>query len=166
MDTIISIPPIPAAETPVVEEDPDSGRGNHFVRLLGTRELVFLEIQGAIARLDERESRLGRLVQQEDGRIYLLVGYQKMEGKVVTLKTPFAVLRRKKGPAKTDMAAGGEEGTEMDVDGTQEEESSGGVVEMEVVDVCRKKIYFGNRPEPMNEMEAAAVSDDRENVAT
>ncbi|CCG84255.1 protein of unknown function [Taphrina deformans PYCC 5710] len=146
METIISIPPIPSAPVPAT-----SLEQNHFLRLTGTDELVFLEIQGSIARLDESEQRLGRLVHQEDGRIYLIVGYQKMEGKVVTLKTPFAVLRRKKADGARD--------TDEPEQGTQENgDGSGKVVEMEVVDVCRKKIYFGQRPEPMNEMETSDMA--------
>lgn len=120
--TVISIDPI------VLPTDPQSS-SNAFLRLTGSNELVFIEIQGSIVRLDDTETKLGRLEHSDDGRIYLYVGYQKMEGKVVELKKPFAVLRKK--PTNT---------TSLEV-------------EMEVVDVCRKKIYFGMRPEPLNEME-------------
>ena len=74
--TSIHVPAIPS--TPAA-----STAQNHFLRLSGTNELVFLEIQGSIARLDREEKKMGRLVQDDDGRIYLFVGYQKMEGKLV-----------------------------------------------------------------------------------
>lgn len=139
METTLAIPPI--------RPTTDASSAPPFFRLLGTKELVFIELQGSIARLDPETRKLGRLVQQEDGRIYLVVGYQKMEGTLITLKKPFAVLRRAKHQNRID---NNEEDVTMNED-TEEEYT--GEVQLEVVEVCRKKIFFGSRPEPLNEME-------------
>ena len=87
-----------------------------------------VEVQGSVARIDEDEKVLGKLVQEENGKIYLLVGYQRLEGKVVQLKKPFAVLKR--GPV----------------------ENGATMAALDLVDVCTKKIYFGTRPEPLGEI--------------
>lgn len=138
--TTLTIPAIHSLE-------PANPPANHFLRLLGSQELVLVELQGSITRLDQDQLKLGKLVQEDDGRIYLVVGYQKLEGKVVDLKLPFAVLRQRH--QKTIQA----DEMKMDTENNEEEEG-GGEVEMEVVEVCRKKLYFGSRPEPMNEMES------------
>lgn len=141
--TTISIPPIPSPDESTTDQDPSR---NHFLRLLGSQELVLVELQGSISRLDPEELKLGKLVQEDTGRIYLVVGYQKLEGRVVDLKLPFAVLRQRQESSTEDEASN----MQMDKDS---EEQSGREVEMEVVEVCRKKLYFGSRPEPLNEME-------------
>lgn len=120
---------------------------NAFVRLTGSNELVFIELQGSVNRLDSSEQKLGRLEQTEDGRIYLIVGYQKLEGKVVELKKPFAVLRR----IQSRNVQNGQRGDE-EMHDTGASQAPSGPIEMKVVDICRKKIYFGTRPEPLNNM--------------
>ncbi|BFZ57229.1 hypothetical protein PYCC9005_004280 [Savitreella phatthalungensis] len=116
-----------------------SSPGSHFFRLTDSNELCFVELQGTIAKLDDAERRLGKLVQEDNGKIYLLVGYQRLEGKIVTLKKPIAVLRRK------PVEACGDNPIDAETAPVRE-------VELEVLEVCRKKIYFGIRPEPVGEL--------------
>lgn len=142
--TTIVIPPI-KIHNDVQTDITSQGSSSHFLKLLGSKELVLLELQGSISRIDSNAMKLGKLLQEDDGRIFLIVGYQKLEGKVVDLKLPFAVLRRKR--VSQNNTSG------MDIDQQEEESIDGKEVEMEVVEVCRKKLYFNSRPEPLNEMD-------------
>lgn len=142
-----------------IQNDTASGplSRNPFLRLTNSNELLFLEIQGSIAKLDDSEKRIGKIVQEENGKIYLLVGYQKMEGRIVHLEKPFAVLRRSRkndgnGCAGTD---GDDEASRMRVGDSREEdnlETRVGRAELELIEVIRRKIFFGIRPEPISEI--------------
>lgn len=123
---VIGVSPIPSSAGSSVSQ-------NHFMRLTGSNELCLVEIQGSIAKIEGEETLLGKLVQEENGKIYLLVGYQRLEGKVVQLKKPLAVLKRQ----NAESASQGDAATSTNLD---------------LVDVCRKKIYFGTRPEPLGEI--------------
>jgi chromosome transmission fidelity protein 8 len=58
-------------------------------------------------------------------RVYLYIGrYQRMTGEVKKLPKPLAVLRKRSSSANTE--------------------------ELEVVEIVRYKVFFKNRPEPVN----------------
>ncbi|PYH80913.1 hypothetical protein BO82DRAFT_375305 [Aspergillus uvarum CBS 121591] len=68
-------------------------------------------------------------------RVYLYVGrYQRITGEVKKLPKPLALVQRRPTPAAGSARGGGDSD------------------ELEVVEVVRYKIYFKNRPEPVNDL--------------
>ncbi|ORY74122.1 Ctf8-domain-containing protein [Protomyces lactucae-debilis] len=129
----------------------EASSSSHFIRLAGSQTLCFLELQGAIQKLDPAETRLGKLVEEPDGRIFLYVGYQKMEGKLIKLKKPFAVLKRPTSAAPS--ASDNDAVMSSQIMSSQVQKETSESFNLELVDIVTKKIYFGQRPEPLGTLE-------------
>ncbi|ODQ55759.1 hypothetical protein SAICODRAFT_23129 [Saitoella complicata NRRL Y-17804] len=112
-----------------------------FSRLLGTNELLLLELQATIEGMDPDTIMGGLSYDEQSKTAYLTVGYQRLTGKVVDLKSPFAVLRKREG---------GELSME-DAEGRAADWQRGDV-EMDVVEIIRKKVVFNQRPEPISRL--------------
>lgn len=148
MTQTISIPPLHLASSATAR--------SRFIKLTQSGTLCFLELQGAIQKLDPKETRLGKLVEEQDGRVFLYVGYQKMEGKVLKLKKPFAVLKRPLQPASVastdiDMPMSSQIMSSQVDSATKTLQEP---VRLELVDIVTHKIYFGQRPEPLGTLES------------
>ncbi|BFZ61338.1 hypothetical protein YB2330_002403 [Saitoella coloradoensis] len=108
-----------------------------FSRLLGTNELLLLELQATIEGMDPDTIMGGLSYDEQSKTAYLTIGYQRLTGKVVDLKSPFAVLRKREGGENVE----GREG-----------DWRRGDVEMDVVEIIRKKVVFNQRPEPISRL--------------
>jgi hypothetical protein len=131
----------------------------------GAGQWVVVELQGALqlelpdkAQAEERERKLGLAgepvgapaptlaglelgVLGSDGGVPVLeIGCHRLEGKVVSLKRPLAVLelRRAPAPAVSDGDRDGGAAPELNEEG-----------EFEVVGIVRSKLLFKSRPKPL-----------------
>jgi chromosome transmission fidelity protein 8 len=129
----------------------------------GAGQWVVVELQGVLqlelpdkAQAEERERKLGLageagvaavptmagldlgLLGSEGGVPVLEIGCHRLEGKIVSLKRPLAVLELRRAPAS---APGEGEG------GAPPEQSGEG--EFEVVGIVRSKLLFKSRPKPL-----------------
>ena len=68
-----------------------------------------------------------------------MIGPHLLEGKIVSLSTPLAVMEKK--------TASNDEMSEMDVD--EEEVGEGARVEWQITAVVKKKVVFATRPMPL-----------------
>jgi chromosome transmission fidelity protein 8 len=131
----------------------------------GAGQWVVVELQGALqlelpdkAQAEERERKLGLvgeagvataptmagldlgLLSSEGGVPVLEIGCHRLEGKVVSLKRPLAVLELRRAPASAPGEGEGE-------GGAAPEHSDEG--EFEVVGIVRSKLLFKSRPKPL-----------------
>ncbi|KAG5518588.1 hypothetical protein PMAC_002984 [Pneumocystis sp. 'macacae'] len=65
-------------------------------------------------------------------RVYLTIGYHRLEGKIETLIQPFAILRRQN---KENIESNDKESNQDEI--------------FNVLEIIRKKIIFNLRPEPV-----------------
>ena len=70
----------------------------------------------------------------------LVIGPHFLEGKIVSLPTPLAIMEKKKPPSNDQMSG-------VDVDEEENEEEGG--VEWQIVTIVRKKVVFAKRPMPL-----------------
>ena len=68
----------------------------------------------------------------------MLIGHNLLEGKVVNLAKPLAVLRRK-----------GSSGNSMQVDGESSQEGAEKACEYDMVAIVKRKVLFSKRPMPV-----------------
>ncbi|KAF7720023.1 Chromosome transmission fidelity protein [Penicillium ucsense] len=107
-----------------------------------TSETESDDIHGSLAQPATYETPIGKLMfpdysvhnpddSQWMKRVYLYIGrYQRMTGEVKKLPRPIAVLRKR----------------------CDNEIESAGSEELEVVEIVRYKVFFKNRPEPVNDV--------------
>lgn len=157
----------------------------HIVKL-GTSELVILEMQGSfhVEGLGEGDDTKGRMVAKlmigevstcpflarkslrgvrltrltiQDNKPSLLVGHNLLEGKIVTLSKPLAVLR-KRSPMKSGAVAqvnAQDDIEDMDEEGARkindfgESVEDGTGLEYDMVALVTKKLLFSKRPMPV-----------------
>ncbi|KAI9592669.1 chromosome transmission fidelity protein 8 [Syncephalis fuscata] len=105
------------------------------VNLNNQRELVLIELQGKLAT-QPGESRdnlhVGNLTIEPNGTVIMFIGYHRLEGKIIVLKKPLAILQR--------------------VSSTKHD-STPPPVNYNVIDILRHKIVFNLRPEPVGLLE-------------
>ncbi|KAG4300704.1 hypothetical protein PCK1_003133 [Pneumocystis canis] len=88
---------------------------NHIstiINILESHELVLLEIQGTIERdnSDDINKHIGKLwYDSTKERVYLTIGYHRLEGKIETLLQPFAVLHCRNSLQKRHLGVNGPE---------------------------------------------------------
>ncbi|TFY83784.1 hypothetical protein EWM64_g228, partial [Hericium alpestre] len=134
---------------------------------IGTSELALIELQGSLeVEGDKRGQTVGKLTIDADGKVCLLtvsyppkltlhaplkgkptllIGYHLLEGKIVNLSKPLAVLHRT-APPSADADA-------MDVDSDAPASPS-----YEIRAIVRKKLVFSKRPMPMVGLSGGASS--------
>ncbi|TFY73571.1 hypothetical protein EWM64_g10441 [Hericium alpestre] len=134
---------------------------------IGTSELALIELQGSLeVQGDRRGQTVGKLTIDADGKVCfltvsrfsklimhenlkgkptLLIGYHLLEGKVVSLSKPLAVLHC--------AAPSSASGDVMDVDDSAPEPPS-----YEICAIVRKKLVFSKRPMPMVGLAGGAAS--------
>ncbi|TFK49386.1 hypothetical protein OE88DRAFT_422511 [Heliocybe sulcata] len=112
---------------------------------LGSSEVVLIELQGSLEVEGDRAGQaVGTLTFPEDNNAKptLLIGHHLLEGKLVTLQKPLAVLRR---AAPTINSASHND----------EHEEKGEGRRYDMLAIVRRKIVFSKRPIPV--VNAAAV---------
>ncbi|CCJ31446.1 unnamed protein product [Pneumocystis jirovecii] len=65
-------------------------------------------------------------------RVYLTIGYHRLEGKIETLKRPFAILRRQ---------------NEKNIQSNDKESYQDEIID--VLEIIHKRVIFNLRPEPV-----------------
>ncbi|PSS34149.1 hypothetical protein PHLCEN_2v1817 [Hermanssonia centrifuga] len=108
----------------------------------GTGEVVLVELQGALeVDGDLKDQVVGKLsVDIETKKPSLRIGHHLLEGKLVTLPKPLAVMHRAKVAVSTT------EGDAMD-DSDQTLDSS--PPQWDIIAVVKRKMVFAKRPMPM-----------------
>ncbi|KAH9943033.1 Ctf8-domain-containing protein [Epithele typhae] len=117
----------------------------------GTDELMLLELQGGLEVEGSKDGQLvGKLkVDPESKKPTLMIGYHLLEGKLVNLPKPLAVLHR-----RDSLPSGDDDADGMDVD----EEGAGGApgplssqraTGWDIVAVVKRKMVFAKRPTPI-----------------
>ncbi|KAH8100989.1 Ctf8-domain-containing protein [Cristinia sonorae] len=111
----------------------------------GTDELVLIEMQGTLEVEGSKAGQaVGKLtVDEKTKKPTLRIGHHLLEGKLVNLPKPLAVLHRPPRPLSNDDDET-DIGGERDWSGAQKTQ-----VEWDVVAVVRKKMVFSKRPMPM-----------------
>ncbi|KAI8984809.1 Ctf8-domain-containing protein [Trametes punicea] len=111
----------------------------------GTDELLLIELQGALEVEGDRDSQLvGKLrVDPTTTKPTLLIGHHLLEGKLVNLSKPLAVLKR-----HDDAQTTPEDAMPLDPDGPPRA-PSGAVKSWDVIAVVKRKMVFSKRPMPI-----------------
>ncbi|PIL36333.1 hypothetical protein GSI_00021 [Ganoderma sinense ZZ0214-1] len=114
----------------------------------GTDELVLIELQGVLEVEGNRDGQLvGQLeVDSATKKPTLMIGYHKLEGKLVNLNKPLAVLHRHDSQPKNE----DNEDAAMEVDGS--EDRVGGASEAkswDMIAIVKRKMVFSKRPMPV-----------------
>ncbi|KAN0115768.1 Ctf8 domain containing protein [Russula decolorans] len=122
---------------------------------LGSSELFLLELQGELEVSGDKHGQLvGRLTIDDtnDGKPTLRIGYHLLEGKIVNLPKPLAILRRTcvvpPAPPSTNSykKTPDENG---DIDDGDNKSTPPAATSYAIHTLVRKKIIFSKRPTPM-----------------
>ncbi|KAI0046579.1 hypothetical protein FA95DRAFT_1356654 [Auriscalpium vulgare] len=114
---------------------------------IGTSELVLIELQGTLeVEGDKRGQTVGTLTMSDDGKTKptLLVGYHLLEGKVVSLPKPLAVLYRKAPPSVTPPP-----NDDLESDNPSQPDTAPEPPSYTITAIVRKKLVFSKRPTPI-----------------
>ncbi|KAI1790664.1 Ctf8-domain-containing protein [Ganoderma leucocontextum] len=114
----------------------------------GTDELVLIELQGALEVEGNKDGQLvGELeVDSATKKPTLKIGYHRLEGKLVNLNKPLAVLHRHDSQPPDDEDAG------MEVDEDEDEGRVGKTTEAkswDMIAIVKRKMVFSKRPMPV-----------------
>ncbi|KZT28073.1 hypothetical protein NEOLEDRAFT_1059330 [Neolentinus lepideus HHB14362 ss-1] len=101
-------------------------------------EVVLIELQGTlVVEGDSFGQHVGKLkLEGDNAKPTLLIGHHLLEGKIVTLQKPLAVLHRAGSRSRQDDAE------EMDVEESKQ-------TSYEMIGLVRRKIVFATRPMPV-----------------
>jgi len=129
---------------------------------LGSSELFLLELQGELDVSGDKHGQLvGRLTIEDDGKgkPTLRIGHHLLEGKIVSLPKPLAVLQRVRAPPSSPMLEGDSDGDgdgdmqHADDCGAREDKSMQAALttttSYAIRTLIRKKIVFSRRPTPI-----------------
>ncbi|KAL5526489.1 hypothetical protein ACEPAF_8213 [Sanghuangporus sanghuang] len=106
---------------------------------LGSDELILIELQGSFHVEGDPSGQLAaQLSLDNETKPTMLIGHNLLEGKIVDLSKPLAVLRKK---ALHD--------DPMQVDGESSQEDTGRACEYDMVAVVKRKVLFSKRPMPV-----------------
>ncbi|KAL5504223.1 hypothetical protein ACEPAH_8297 [Sanghuangporus vaninii] len=104
---------------------------------LGSDELILIELQGSFHVEGDASGQLAaQLSLDNETKPTMLIGHNLLEGKIVNLAKPLAVLRKK----DDDL---------MQVDGESSQEDTGRACEYDMVAIVKRKVLFSKRPMPV-----------------
>ncbi|KAI0267769.1 Ctf8-domain-containing protein [Gloeopeniophorella convolvens] len=134
---------------------------------LGSSELFLLELQGELEVSGDRCGQLvGRLTVDDDGKgkPTLRVGHHLLEGKIVALPKPLAVLQRVRAPPSSSSMPPPTITPDGDVemesaDPTEVEGGPELATSYTIRTIVRKKIVFSKRPTPIVGLSARTAED-------
>ncbi|KAI0288832.1 Ctf8-domain-containing protein [Russula brevipes] len=130
----------------------------HALAQLGSSELFLLELQGELEVSGTKHGQLvGRLTLDDDGKgkPTLRIGHHLLEGKIVSLPKPLAVLQRVRAPPAPDprLARDGDEDVEMRHLDEREPDVASSIAapttSYAIRTLVRKKLVFSKRPTPI-----------------
>jgi len=113
----------------------------------GSNEVVLIELQGSLEVDGDKEGQVvGKLrVDDVTKKSTLLIGYHLLEGKLVNLPKPLAVLHRHQADKDDDTMANEEDAMNEDDKARPPRAQAG----WDVVAVVKRKMVFSKRPMPM-----------------
>ncbi|KAL6301356.1 Ctf8-domain-containing protein [Sparassis latifolia] len=121
----------------------------------GTDEVVLIELQGALDVEGDRQGEtVGTLRIDDVTKTTLLIGHHLLEGKLVNLPKPIAVLQHVSSSSNDH-----DQPIDDNVDMVSEGEAKSTLVEWNVVAVVKTKMVFSRRPMPMVGKDATALLD-------
>ncbi|KAF9649248.1 hypothetical protein BDM02DRAFT_1928597 [Thelephora ganbajun] len=109
---------------------------------LGNGDLVLIELQGTLEVQGSTDPQfVGTMeIDPKTNKPSLVIGPHFLEGKIVSLPTPLAIMEKNKSPSNDQMSG-------MDVDDDENREETG--VEWQISAIVRKKVVFAKRPMPI-----------------
>jgi len=114
----------------------------------GTDELVLIEMQGTLESDNDKAGQtVGKLtIDEKTKKSTLLIGHHLLEGKLVNLPKPLAILHRPPRPPldEDEDEASAEDNIERDWSGAKKEQRG-----WDVVAVVKRKMIFSKRPMPV-----------------
>ncbi|OSX57620.1 hypothetical protein POSPLADRAFT_1155935 [Postia placenta MAD-698-R-SB12] len=118
----------------------------------GSEEVILIELQGSLeAEGDKQGQTVGKLrIDDATKKSTLRIGHHLLEGKLVNLPKPLAVLHRR----PSDTAADGD----TSMNDADEPDSKRPHAGWDVVVIVRRKMVFSKRPMPMMDRVATMVS--------
>ncbi|KAG6900703.1 hypothetical protein C0993_005015 [Termitomyces sp. T159_Od127] len=137
-------------------------------------EVVLIELQGALeVESDHPSERDGKLVGElkvdaATNKPTLLIGHHLLEGKIVNIAKPLAVLLRSRTASNVTLSTAGTVRQDEDEDveislhhgqeGQQTSSTATAVVEWDMIALVKRKIVFSKRPMPVVKLTARAVT--------
>ncbi|KAM5537807.1 hypothetical protein V8D89_008575 [Ganoderma adspersum] len=116
----------------------------------GTDELVLIELQGALEVEGNKDGQLvGKLeVDSATKKSTLMIGYHKLEGKLVNLNKPLAVLHRHDSPPSGENGDGQDAAMEVDEPEGHVRKASE-AKSWDMIAIVKRKMVFSKRPMPV-----------------
>lgn len=116
---------------------------------LGTKEVILLELQGSVQTEGDRDGQLvGTLkIDEKTEKPTMIIGHHMLEGKIVNLSKPLAVLKKRSTNKTPPLDIVDSE--DMDVDGESRPEDASTAPEYDIVAVVKRKVLFSKRPMPI-----------------
>jgi len=108
---------------------------------LGNGDLVLIELQGSLEVQGSADTKIvGTLeIDPKTNKPSLAIGPHLLEGKIVSLPTPLAIMT-KKSPSNDEMSG---------MDGDEDENREDAGVEWQISAIVKKKVVFATRPMPV-----------------
>jgi len=131
---------------------PPSGEGRKLpsqLADLGNGDFVLIELQGSLEIQGSTDSKfVGNLeIDPKTNKPSLIIGPHFLEGKIVSLSTPLAIMEKKS--SLNDQMSG------MDVDDEENREET--EVEWQISAIVKKKVVFSTRPMPLLKKPASKI---------
>ncbi|KAI9059075.1 hypothetical protein FKP32DRAFT_1580677 [Trametes sanguinea] len=116
----------------------------------GTDELVLVELQGALEVEGSKDGQLvGKLrVDSATKKPTLLIGHHLLEGKLVNLSKPLAVMHRREPASSPDAPTTEDDPMSLDREDSQRPAESD-ARRWDIVAVVKRKMVFSKRPMPI-----------------
>ncbi|OSD01915.1 hypothetical protein PYCCODRAFT_1468199 [Trametes coccinea BRFM310] len=116
----------------------------------GTDELVLIELQGALEVEGNKDGQLvGKLrVDPATKKPTLLIGHHLLEGKLVNLSKPLAVMHRYDHTTSSDAHGAEDDAMNLDREGSQRP-AENDARRWDIVAVVKRKMVFSRRPMPI-----------------
>ncbi|KAH9989432.1 Ctf8-domain-containing protein [Russula vinacea] len=144
---------------PAKSSSPDSPALPPALARLGSSELFLLELQGELEVSGDKHGQLvGRLTIDDTndgkGKPTLRIGHHLLEGKIVSLPKPLAVLQRicappPPQPPQTDKGGDGDVDVDVAIQHGDNKDDNNVATSYAIRTLIRKKIVFSKRPTPI-----------------
>ncbi|KAI0955683.1 hypothetical protein AcV7_006281 [Taiwanofungus camphoratus] len=129
----------------------------------GGDELVLIELQGSLeVEGDRRGQTVGKLrIDDATNKPTILIGHHLLEGKLVNLPKPIAVLHRSSKLESCTFSARTSDEDVLMNNNNEETQPKQQQVEWDLIAIVKRKMVFSRRPMPMVGKTPALVSDDK-----
>ncbi|THH04527.1 hypothetical protein EW145_g5459 [Phellinidium pouzarii] len=123
---------------------------------LGAEEVILIELQGSFEVEGNQSGQLAASLKlgENDSKPTMMVGRNLLEGKIVNLPKPLAVLVKKSTGRKTQRAQSSNSDDAIETEGNFKGD---GMCEYDMLAVVKRKVLFSKRPMPIVNMASVAT---------